>query len=215
MYLPGQFEETRLEVLHGLVRAHPLGTWVALADQELIANNIPFLLDSARGPFGTLCCHVARANPLTARAGAVLTSVISFQGPQSYVTPSWYTSKQVHGKVVPTWNYAVVHAHGQAVFISDREWLRRHVAAITDEHERTRPIPWRASDAPDEFLELMVRGIVGVEIRIERLEGKWKASQNRPADDRRGVVRGLLEAGDAESAAMAALVGEHVAKDRT
>lgn len=211
MFLPPQFAETRLEVLHALIRSRPLGTWVATAGGELIANHLPLLLDETRGPHGTLYCHVARPNPVVAHAaGTALPSVVCFHGPQAYVTPSWYPGKQAHGKAVPTWNYAVVHAHGQATFIDDRDWLLQHVDALTATQEQSREHPWKVSDAPASYIEQMLRAIVGVEIRIDRIEGKWKASQNRPEMDRRGVVDGLLQEGAAESLAMAALVRQHL-----
>jgi transcriptional regulator len=213
MYLPQQFAETRLEVLHALIRSRPLGTWVATSGGELIANHMPFLLDETRGPHGTLCCHVARPNPVAAHAGSALASVVCFNGSQTYVTPSWYPSKQAHGKAVPTWNYAVVHAHGQASFIDDRDWLLQHVGAITASQEAKREQPWQVSDAPASYIEQMVRGIVGVEIRIDRIEGKWKVSQNQPEANRRGVVDGLQRQGDAESIAMAELVKQHLSDD--
>jgi transcriptional regulator len=209
VYLPKLFEETRPEVLHALIRAHPLGAWVAWSGDGLVANNIPFLLDAQRGELGTLCCHVARPNPVAALAGKV-PSVVSFQGPQTYVTPSWYPSKQADGKVVPTWNYAVVHVHGHATFIDDRVWLLQHVGQLTDAQESGREHPWQVGDAPADYIDRMVRAIVGVEIRIERIEGKWKTSQNRNEADKRGVLQGLHERGDDQSLAMASLVGRHI-----
>ena len=213
MFLPQQFAETRAEVLHALIRSRPLGTWVATAGGELLANHVPFLLDESRGPHGTLFCHVARPNPVVAHAGGPLASVVCFSGSQAYVTPSWYPGKQAHGKAVPTWNYAIVHAHGQARFIDDRDWLLQHVAALTAAQESAREQPWQVSDAPASYIEQMLRGIVGVEIRIDRIEGKWKVSQNQPEANRRGVVEGLLRQGDAESVAMAGLVKQHLSDD--
>lgn len=169
MFLPQQFAETRLEVLHALIRSRPLGTWVASGGGELIANHVPFLLDETRGPHGTLYCHVARPNSVVTLAGSALPSVVCFNGPQAYVTPSWYPGKQAHGKAVPTWNYAVVHAHGQATFIDDRDWLLQHVGAITASQEAAREQPWKVGDAPASYIEQMLRAIVGVEIRIDRI----------------------------------------------
>ena len=206
MYMPKHHEEKRLDVLHALIRAHPLGAWVVLGDDELIANHIPFLLDTTRGEFGTLVGHLARANPVWQAGPGTVPSVVVFQGPQTYITPAWYPSKQEHGKAVPTWNYAVVHVHGQPRYIEERDWLLRHVSRLTDEHEATEARPWHVDEAPADFTEALLRAIVGVEIPIERIEGKWKTSQNRPARDMLGVVAGLLGRGDDQSAAMAALV---------
>jgi len=206
MYMPKHHEETRLGVLHALIRSHPLGAWVVPGRGELIANHIPFLLDTTRGEYGTLVGHVARANPIWQIDDGPVPSVVIFQGAESYITPSWYPSKQEHGKAVPTWNYAVVHVHGQPSFIEDREWLYAHVGRLTGEHEARQADPWHVEDAPADFTEALLRAIVGVEIRIQRIEGKWKTSQNRPARDRQGVVDGLLGKGDAHAAAMAELV---------
>jgi transcriptional regulator len=205
MYTPTPNEETRVEVMHALVRAHPLGTWTLLAADDLLTNHVPFLLDAERGPFGTLVGHVARANPVWRSPPSAVRSVVSFQGPQAYVTPSWYASKREHGKTVPTWNYAVVHARGVPSFIEDRDWLLAHVSSLTDVHEAAEAAPWAVTDAPAEYTERMLGAIVGVEIPIERLMGKWKTSQNRPHADKEGVVAGLEGRGDAASAALVAL----------
>lgn len=209
MYIPVHFEEHDQGVLHALVRSHPLGTWVTEAGGQLVVNHIPLILDSTRGPFGTLLGHVARANTIWRTASRQVESVVVFQGPQAYITPSWYPAKQEHGRVVPTWNYAVVHAHGIPRIIDDPEWVRQHVVALTDVHEANRDTPWRVSDAPTSFIENLLKGIVGIEIPIARLVGKWKASQNRSAADRHGVIEGLRGAGDRESEQMAQLVQEH------
>lgn len=213
MYLPHQNEETRLEVLHALIRAHPLAVWVALAEGELLANHIPFHLDPARGEFGTLLGHVARANPLWKRPVAAVADLIAFQGPESYITPSWYPSKHEHGKAVPTWNYAVVHAYGTPTFIEDRAWLRAHVTALTDRHEAGQALPWAVSDAPEDYLDKQLTAIVGVEIPIQKLVGKWKMSQNRSMPDQLGVAAGLLAKGDAQASAVASVIQKNLARD--
>jgi transcriptional regulator len=210
MYLPKIHEETRLEVLHALIRAHPLGTWVTADQGDLAVNHIPFHLDAARGEFGTLVGHVARANPIWNHAGAAR-DVVVFRGPQSYVTPNWYPTKHAHGKAVPTWNYVVVTAHGTPKFIDDRDWLREQLRHLTGDQEASQALPWKIEDAPADFIEKMLAAIVGVEIPIARIQGKWKTSQNRPEADKQGVVAGLMGKGDDEAGAMAALVRRHLA----
>ncbi|MFA5949354.1 MAG: FMN-binding negative transcriptional regulator [Hyphomicrobium sp.] len=210
MYLPKIHEETRLTVLHELIRSHPLGTWVSADGAELNVNHIPFVLDSSRGEFGTLCGHVARANPIWKASPGAPASVVVFRGPQTYITPSWYPSKHQHGKAVPTWNYAVVTAHGHPKFIEGRDWLYEHLGHLTDAHEASQALPWKIGDAPEEFIEKLVGLIVGVEIAVQRIEGKWKTNQNRPEPDKLGVVTGLLGKGDDESVAMASLVRQHM-----
>jgi transcriptional regulator len=209
LYLPKVHEETRLDVLHELIRAHSLGTWVSTTASQLNVDHIPFLVDSGRGELGTLVGHVARANPIWKSGRGALPDVIVFRGPQTYITPSWYPSKHEHGKAVPTWNYAVVTVHGRPEFIEDTAWLYEHLASLTDTHEASQALPWKIGDAPAEFTEKLVSAIVGVQIRIERIEGKWKTNQNRPESDKIGVVAGLLAKGDHESVAMASLVRQH------
>lgn len=210
MYLPKIHEETRLDVLHGLIRAHSLGTWVSLGAEELEVNHIPFVLDSECGEHGTLFGHVARANPIWKMPAGPVPSAIVFRGPQAYVTPSWYPSKHQHGKAVPTWNYAVVTVHGQPQFIEDRAWLHEQLGHLTDAHEASQALPWKIGDAPPAFIETLLSSIVGVMIPIQRIEGKWKTSQNRQEADRLGVVAGLLAKGDDESGAMASLVRQQI-----
>ena len=210
MYIPSYHEETDLSVLHALIRAHPLGAWVTQGDGELLANHIPLLLDPTRGACGTLVGHVARSNPVWRLLSTTVESVVIFQGAQGYITPSWYPSKHAHGKAVPTWNYAVVHAHGMPRVIEDREWLLHHVTQLADTHEADQALPWKVSDAPREFIDSMLNAIVGIEIPITRLDGKWKVSQNRPKADKLGVVAGLMGRGDAPSQEMAELVNRHV-----
>ena len=205
MYLPKHFEETRVPVLHDLIRAHPLATLVMLTPSGLDANHIPFEIDPAPAPSGTLRGHVARANPLW-RSVSDVEMLAIFQGPDTYISPSFYVTKQETGKVVPTWNYAVVHAHGPLRVIDDPAWLRAFVETLTNRHEGARRAPWRVTDAPADYIDSMVTAIVGIEIPITRLIGKWKVSQNRPEQDRAGVAEGLLEEGGDSAAAMARLV---------
>jgi transcriptional regulator len=206
MYVPAQFAEPDVSVLHELISRHPLGAWVALADAELSVNHIPFLLDVSQGPWGTLMGHVARANPIWRSFSTSQASVVVFQGAQAYISPSWYPSKAEHGEVVPTWNYVVVHAHGLPRAIEDRDWLLEHVSRQTNVREAGEIAPWQVSDAPTGFIDGLLRGIVGIEIPIRKLVGKWKVSQNRAKTDQLGAAAGLLEKGTAESIEMAGLI---------
>ena len=206
MYLPKHFEETRVDVLHELIRTHPLGTLITLASDGLDANHIPFEVDPDPAPFGTLRAHVARANPVWRSFSRDAHALAIFQGPESYISPSLYPTKQETGKVVPTWNYVVVHAHGPLRAIEDREWLREFVEKLTNRHEAGRPVPWKVTDAPAAYIDELLASIVGVEMPIVRLEGKWKASQNRPAPDVNGVVEGLMQADSDSANAMADIV---------
>lgn len=209
MYLPKHFEETRTEVLHELLRAHPLGLLVTQPGGELRADSIPFMLDAQRGPHGTLVAHVARANSLW-RDAADTKVLAVFQGPQAYVSPSAYPSKAEHGKVVPTWNYIMVQARGRLRAIEDPAWLHALVSRLTDRHEANRPAPWQVGDAPTDYIDKMLGAIVGIEVEIEAIAGKWKVSQNRSAADREGVAR-TLAADGGEAAAMAQAVRDATA----
>jgi transcriptional regulator len=207
MYQPPAFREDRIEVQHELIRAHPLGLLITAGPGGLIANPFPFLLDPEGSEKGTLRLHIARANPQWRELEAVDECLVVFQGPQDYVTPSWYATKRETGKVVPTWNYATVHAWGRPHVMNDDAWLRRQIEDLTRSRESDRAEPWKVDDAPAEFVTAQMRGIVGVEIVISRIEGKWKMSQNRPPADRLGVIVGFREAGEAGEA-IADLVAE-------
>ena len=193
MYLPTHFAESRLDVLHQLMREHPLATLVNLGPAGLDANHIPLQLIAETGTPGVLRGHVARANPLAAELADGATVLAIFHGPQCYITPSWYPSKHEHGRVVPTWNYVVVHAHGMARSIDDATWVRTLVEALTVTQEAQRDQPWAVADAPADYIERLSQAIVGIELRIERLEGKWKVSQNQPALNQVGVAQGLRD----------------------
>jgi transcriptional regulator len=205
MYRPVAFREDRIEAMHALIRAHPLGTLVSAGEGGLAANAIPFLVDPAASEKGVLHAHMARANDQLAALRAGGEVLVIFQGPQAYVTPSWYPSKAEYGKVVPTWNYVAVHAWGTPRVIEDAAWLRDQIGRLTASQEASRSPPWAVADAPDDFIASQLRGIVGIEIPITRIEGKWKVSQNRAEADRRGVVDGLAAEG---AQAMAQLVAE-------
>ena len=205
MYQPAHFKEERVAVLHQLIRENPLGALVSMTAEGLTANHIPFEIVDSPAPYGTLRAHVARANPVWKEVAGKEVMVI-FQGADAYISPSWYPSKKEHGKVVPTWNYAVVHAHGPLKVFDDAEWLRAFVTQLTERHESSMPAPWKVTDAPADFIDATLKAIVGIEIPLARLTGKWKVSQNRPAMDRAGTIAGLGNV-DAESArAMANMV---------
>ncbi len=206
MYLPKHFEESRPQVLHELIRRHPLGVLVAMTPEGLDASHVPFETDPEPAPCGVLRCHVARANTLWRHLSADAEVLAIFQGAESYISPAWYPAKEEHGKVVPTWNYVTVHAYGKPTVIHDRSWLRTLVEALTNRHEAGRPDPWRVSDAPVEYIDKMLNAIVGIEMPITRISGKWKISQNRSAADRRGVIEGLAETTASSDAGMAALI---------
>jgi transcriptional regulator len=206
MYIPPHFEETRVQVLQELVRARPLATVVTLSDDGINANHIPLHLMEGSGRFGTLQGHVARSNPMWSKFDQDVEALAIFQGPDSYISPSWYPTKREHGKVVPTWNYTVVHAYGTLRVIDDPVWLRNLLEALVSQHEAPLVRPWSISDAPREFIDHMIESIVGFEISVTRLIGKWKISQNQPERNQAGVVEGLKEAGGSRALEMAALL---------
>jgi transcriptional regulator len=191
MYMPSQFEETRLDVLHGLVEQHPFGALVTQGANGLDADHVPFEISAPTpdAPLGVLRAHVARANPLWRQDGC--DALVLFQGPSAYVSPAFYEQKAISGKVVPTWNYAVVHAHGRLRAVEDPGWLLGLLEGLTDRHESKLPTPWKVDDAPRDYIDGLMKAIVGIEIVIERIEGKWKASQNRSHADRERIAAGL------------------------
>jgi transcriptional regulator len=207
MYQPPSFREDRIEVQQELIRAYPLGLLITAGPGGLMANPVPFLLDAEGSSYGTLRAHVARANPQWQEFAAIEECLVVFQGPQEYITPAWYATKRETGKVVPTWNYATVHAWGRPRLVEDGAWLHRQLQDLTLQQECGRTAPWKVEDAPEEYVAALVKGIVGMEIPIDRMVGKWKVSQNRPEADRAGVVVGLREQGE-RSEPMAALVAE-------
>ena len=206
MYIPPHFEESRIEVLYELIRARPLATLVTLSSDGINANHIPLHLSPESGPFGTLRGHVARSNRIWTDLAQDVETLAIFQGADSYITPSWYATKQTHGKVVPTWNYVAVHAYGTLRIIDDPPWLRLQIDAMTTQHEAAFPEPWALSDAPREFTDRLIEAIVGIELVITKLTGKWKVSQNQPAQNQAGVINGLKESEGLDALEMAALV---------
>jgi transcriptional regulator len=206
MYIPKHFDEPRVDVLHELIRTRPLSTLVTLSSGGLNANHIPLLLSADPSPLGTLRGHVARANPLWQDIAKDVEVLAIFHGPDAYITPSWYATKAETGKVVPTWNYAVAHAYGRLREIDDASWLRSHLEALTAHNEAKFSQPWRLADAPHDFTEKLIGAIVGIEIVISRLSGKWKLSQNQPPQNQAGVIDGLRAGGSDESLQIATLV---------
>ena len=200
MYIPKHFEQLSVDAMYELIDNYPFATLVTCGDSGLCADHVPMEVDRS---LGVLRCHVARANPVWRKVSDGTQAMVIFQGPDAYISPSWYPTKTETGKVVPTWNYAVVHAHGSIRVGDDVQWKRNLVEKLANQHEASFPDPWAVSDAPSDYIEKMLGSIVGMEIAISRLEGKWKLSQNRPETDREGTVKGLRNLG---ATAMAELV---------
>ena len=211
MYLPAAFREDNLETLHALMRAHPLATLITAGAGGLLANLVPFTLVPEDTEKGTLRAHIAKANHQIEALRAGAETLVVFQGPEQYITPSWYASKQEHGRVVPTWNYVVVQARGTPRVFDDPAWLHAQITALTASQEKNRPAPWSVSDAPEPFIEGQIKAIIGIEIPISEIVGKWKVSQNRSEADRQGVEEGLRREGINED--MANLVARRVTHD--
>jgi len=205
MYTPKHFEETRTEVLHQLVQANPLATLVTLSPDGLMANYVPLLYRPSPAGLGALVGHVARANPVWNATNFEVPVLALFQGPQLYISPSLYATKQEHGKVVPTWNYAVVQARGLLKVHDDAQWICQQVTELTQQQEAARPKPWAVDDAPRDYTDTMIKAVVGIEIALTHLTGKWKVSQNQPAVNRDSMVNALAH-GSAAEQAMAELV---------
>lgn len=195
LYVPEHFKEDRIDVLHDVIRAAGMATLVSMTQDGLLASHAPLMLDPEPAPYGTLIGHLARANPHARAADPAVPTLVVFHGPDGYITPSYYAAKREHGKVVPTWNYATVHAYGTLEAFDDPTRLLAVVERLTRLHETKRATPWAVSDAPDDFVQGMLRGIIGIALPISRLEGKVKMSQNRPEADRAGVIDGLRRDG--------------------
>jgi transcriptional regulator len=211
MYIPSSFAEEDVPALHAFVEAHPLaGLVTAVGGAEgLFATHLPLLLDRTVGSLGRLVGHIARANPHARQlANGASEALVIFTGPDAYITPNWYATKAETGRVVPTWNYVAVHAYGKVTLHGEPEFLRPHLEALTRRHEQSRAGTWEVSDAPDAYIAQQLRAIVGLEVAIERLEGKWKMSQNRSAADIDGVVRGLSDSAMPNDHVVASLVTE-------
>jgi transcriptional regulator len=207
MYIPRANQEDRIPVIHKLMEDQPFASLITMGSSGLFATHIPMVLEQ-NGAMGRLKAHVSRANTQWRDYNPSVEALAIFSGPQHYITPNWYTEKQETGKVVPTWNYVVVHAYGPLKVVEDPQWLMAHLTSLTTIHEAESPVPWRITDAPADYIATQIKGIVGLEMDIQRLEGKWKVSQNRSMQDRSEVARGLGELNTAESLAMKALVEE-------
>jgi transcriptional regulator len=208
MHTPKHFEEPRIEVLHDLISRQSLATLIVIGSKGLNANHIPMHLSRTQGPFGTLRGHVSRSNPVWKEVDLSVEALAIFSGPDAYITPNWYATRRETGQAVPTWNYVVAHAYGPMRVIEDPAWLRSHVEELTRHKESGFPEPWTMADAPADYIARLLGGIVGLEIEVSRIEGKWKVSQNQPESNRKGVVAGLQASGDAQALAVAALVRE-------
>lgn len=196
MYIPKHFAQTDRAELHALMQANPFAALVTHTAAGLNANHLPFHFYPELGEHGVLRAHLALANPVVReleQATPGHEALVIFQGHHGYISPSLYATKAEHGKVVPTWNYAVVHAYGRVQLQRDPAWLAAQVTALTNEHEASLPQPWAVSDAPPDYIENMLKAVVGLEIHLTRLEGKWKASQNQVAANQASVVAGLGE----------------------
>ncbi|WP_210712783.1 MULTISPECIES: FMN-binding negative transcriptional regulator [Pseudomonas] len=207
MYLPRAFVDEDLARLQQLILGSRLATLVTWGALGLQASHLPLLLDPGQGANGTLYGHLAKANPQCAELAAGAEALVIFTGEDAYVSPSFYPSKAEHGKVVPTWNYVAVHAYGQPEVFSDPERLLKVVGGLTERHEAGRPQPWQVTDAPADYLEGMLRAIVGFALPIQRLEGKRKLSQNRSAEDIAGVREGLAASADLRDQQLSRLMG--------
>ena len=207
MFIPGLFKIEDVADAHGLVRAHPFAVLVTYGSTGLFATHLPTVLKVDEvTPLGRIECHLARPNPQWKTFAPDVEALMIFQGPDAYIRPGWYPSKAEHGKVVPTWNYTVVHAYGRIEVVPDAGWLLRHVGELTDQQEQSYPEPWAMSDAPATYTAMLARGIVGMTFTITRLEGKAKMSQNREPRDRGGVVQGLRARGSGEDKETATMV---------
>ncbi|MGP0098405.1 MAG: FMN-binding negative transcriptional regulator [Terriglobales bacterium] len=206
MYIPKANEEKRVPVMQELMASRPLATLVTLGASGLFASHVPMVLEDDGSSFGVLKCHLSRANKQWRDFVPTVEALAIFAGHQHYISPTWYPGTKEHGKEVPTWNYVVVHAYGPLKVIEDSHWLLTNVEKLTNIQEAASPVPWKASDAPADFIASQLKGIVGLELPIRRLEGKWKVSQNRTERDRNGVLEGLAELDTPESLAMKALV---------
>lgn len=208
MYTPPAFAESRIEVMHDLMQTYPFAAVVTSGSSGMVATHLPLVLHAEASEYGTLRGHMARANNQWTQASDSPDALVIFSGPHQYISPSWYPTKREDGRVVPTWNYAVVHAYGPLTLHHETSWLLEHLNALVTQQEAGFEQPWKVTDAPVDYIERQTGGIVGIEIPIRRLEGKWKLSQNRSERDRGGVIEGLAEVNTTGSLAVRALMSE-------
>jgi transcriptional regulator len=206
MYIPRHNEEKQIPVMQALMVSHPFATLVTLGVNGLFASHIPMVFENDGSPFGVLRGHISRANTQWRDFSPAVDALAIFGGDHHYITPSWYSENEEHAGEVPTWNYAVVHAYAPLKVVEDPAWLLTHVSSLTNIHEAGFPVPWKVGDAPPDFIRSLLNGIIGLELPIHRLEGKWKVSQNRTERERRGVIDGLQELNTPQSLTMKALV---------
>jgi transcriptional regulator len=204
MYVPEQFAEHRLPVLHQAIASAGLANLITTGEEGIIATPVPLMLDPEAGPYGTLIGHLARANPQWRKTDTAVQALAIFMGPDAYISPSYYATKRETGKVVPTWNYVTIHAYGTITFSEDTDELLQIVTRLTAKHEAGRASPWAVSDAPPSFTQSQLKGIVALRMPMDRLQGKWKMSQNRTAQDQSGVIEGLQADGQQNVAAIVA-----------
>ena len=206
MYIPKFNEETRLDVMHALIETQPLATLVTMSNSGLIATHLPMVLARSEGPHGTLRGHLSRANSQWRNLNPSIEALAIFSGAHHYISPSWYPEKAEDGKVVPTWNYAVIHVYGPLKIIEDPAWLLSHLNTLVTQHESSFPTPWKTSDAPSDYIASQIKGIVGLELPITRIEGKWKVSQNKSERTLHAVEQGLEDLNTPEALAMRDLI---------
>jgi transcriptional regulator len=209
MYLPSHFKQPDPEVIRRLIRDAPMATLVTTSAGAIEANHVPMLLVADAEPM-RLRFHVARANSVWRETDAATDVLAIFQGPDTYISPSWYASKAEHGKVVPTWNYVVVHAYGKLEVHDDKEWLRAFLPSLTDTHEARFDAPWQVTDAPADYVDKMMGAIVGMEIEVTRVVAKWKLGQNQPAANQATLLTGLRQADQPGAQAVADLLAAHI-----
>jgi transcriptional regulator len=210
MHRPDHFRIEDVQEMHALMRARPFAALVSAGASGLYGTHLPTVLKD-EGSYGTIECHLARANPHWKDLAEGGEAMMIFQGPEGYITPNWYATKAQTGKAVPTWNYAVVHAYGRPAIMKEKEWLLRHVTELSEQQERTEAHPWKVSDAPESYIDVMLRGIIGFRFEITRLEGKWKMSQNREMQDRIGVIDGLTARASGDDLEIAEAVTQKMA----
>lgn len=208
MFQPAVFREERIEPMQAMMKEHPFASVVSMQEGEIVADHIPLMIHPELSYKGVLRGHISRGNSISQKLDESIEVLVMFSGPHHYITPAWYPSKAEHDKVVPTWNYIMVHARGKMTFNTDPHWMLTHLTTLTDHNEKKRNEPWKVSDAPDEFITRQFRGIIGIEIEITDLQGTWKVSQNKTAKDNQGVIDGLIESSSEAASSMAKNVSQ-------